>query len=74
MGPLAWSIILFRNSMIFHSLDKVRSGSVEHSSCARAVCAFARRMRWLSQTSQLHLFFVACFRVLWLQLPRPAVS
>lgn len=23
-GPLAWSIILFRNSMIFHSLDKVR--------------------------------------------------
>jgi hypothetical protein len=23
MGPLAWSIILFRNSMIFHSLDKV---------------------------------------------------
>jgi Protein of unknown function (DUF2838) len=22
MGPLAWSIILFRNSMIFHSLDK----------------------------------------------------
>lgn len=25
MGPLAWSIILFRNSMIFHSLDKVRS-------------------------------------------------
>ena len=24
MGPLAWSIILFRNSMIFHSLDKAR--------------------------------------------------
>jgi hypothetical protein len=24
MGPLAWSIVLFRNSMIFHSLDKVR--------------------------------------------------
>jgi hypothetical protein len=24
MGPLAWSIVAFRNSMIFHSLDKVR--------------------------------------------------
>ena len=24
MGPLAWSIILFRNSLIFHSLDKAR--------------------------------------------------
>ena len=24
MGPLAWSVLLFRNSMIFHSLDKVR--------------------------------------------------
>lgn len=23
MGPLAWSIVAFRNSMIFHSLDKV---------------------------------------------------
>lgn len=24
MGPLAWSIVAFRNSLIFHSLDKVR--------------------------------------------------
>lgn len=22
-GPLAWSIIAFRNSLVFHSLDKV---------------------------------------------------
>ena len=27
MGPLAWSIVAFRNSMIFHSLDKVRRSS-----------------------------------------------
>ena len=27
MGPLAWSIIAFRNSLVFHSLDKV-SGSL----------------------------------------------
>ena len=24
-GPLAWSIVAFRNSMVFHSLDKVGS-------------------------------------------------
>ena len=23
-GPLAWSIVAFRNSLVFHSLDKVR--------------------------------------------------
>lgn len=23
-GPLAWSVIAFRNSLVFHSLDKVR--------------------------------------------------
>ena len=24
-GPLAWSIIAFRNSLVFHSLDKVQA-------------------------------------------------
>lgn len=28
MGPLAWSIVAFRNSMIFHSLDKVCTSSM----------------------------------------------
>ena len=23
-GPLAWSVVAFRNSLVFHSLDKVR--------------------------------------------------
>lgn len=27
MGPLAWSIIAFRNSLVFHSLDKVQPRS-----------------------------------------------
>ena len=23
-GPLAWSVVAFRNSLVFHSVDKVR--------------------------------------------------
>ena len=32
-GPLAWSILAFRNSLVFHSLDKVGFGgsSLVHS-------------------------------------------
>jgi hypothetical protein len=39
MGPLAWTIILFRNSMIFHSLDKVMPSNLSAHSMIGFVVA-----------------------------------
>ena len=45
-GPLAWSIVAFRNSLVFHSLDKVLPDGmqnpdqfVRNSLCSRVLCA-----------------------------------
>lgn len=35
MGPLAWSIIAFRNSLVFHSLDKVIASFQKALNCCQ---------------------------------------
>jgi len=43
-GPLAWSVVAFRNSLVFHSLDKV-----QHAASPSTVC------RLVSCTSHIHV-------------------
>ena len=41
-GPLAWSIVAFRNSLVFHSLDKVCLATLPSRSGPATACNLGR--------------------------------
>ena len=74
MGPLAWSIIAFRNSLVFHSLDKVWPGLILFQNQNEILCCYAvpvllscaSRMALLLQNTSLFLHWFPAV-VAWTQ-------
>lgn len=64
-GPLAWSIVAFRNSLVFHSLDKVQTAHCHAMEYQRnphisAACSVQIARQWCTLASSVAMWRHMC--------------